>query len=171
LLRRVAVRKIFVAPWSIFTQSDFTLAQWRAACLIDTGEGEDTKARYKLPVREPSGILNRNGIQAMSFKVAVLEGISDEQRSAAARKLIGLYRGLKEDAPQSLIDLAELAPDDDFFDPPEHGMPLRDALVPPPIRGMSLHEAKRRMGILPEDGSLLSLSDATDQVDGTNRAR
>ena len=149
------------APWSIFTQADFTPDQWRNSCLIDTEKGDgDSKARYKLPVREPSGILNRNGVQAMSFRLQVLEDITDEQRSAAARKLVRLYRELKEEPPVFLTDLATQERDDDFFDPPEHGMPLRDALVPPTKRGMSLFEAQRRMGILPEDGSRLSLAEA-----------
>lgn len=151
------------AMWSVFTQSDFTPEQWRSACLLDTGEGEDLKARYRLPVREPGGTLNRNGVYAMAFKMQDLD-MSDEQRSAAARKLIGFYRDFKEDPPEYLVGIAEHVPDADFFDPPERGMPLRDALVPPTRRGMSLRDAQRRMGILPEDGSLLSLSEATGHV-------
>lgn len=159
------------APWSIFTQSDFTLEEWRSACLIDTGKGaSDNKGRYRLPVREPSGVLNRNGIHAMSFKVQKLEDISDEQRSAAARKLIGLYHEMKEDEPGYLAEIASLVTDEDFFDT-DHGRALRDALVPPEKRGMSLRDAQRRMGIIPEDGVKLSLSDAMDQVQGTNRGK
>jgi hypothetical protein len=168
---RVDQPTVSEVPWSIFTQSDFTLEQWRAACLLDTGTGaSDSKGRYKLPVREPSGALNRNGVRAMAYKIHTLEDISDEQRSAAARKLLGLYRDIKEDAPEYLSEIANMVVDEDFFDA-DHAMPLRDALVPPEKRGMSLRDAQRRMGIIPDDGARLSLSDAVDQVKGTNRGK
>jgi HK97 family phage prohead protease len=96
-------------PWSDFTQADYTPEQWARACLIDTGDGAaDSKSRYKLPVREPSGTLNRNGVHAAAggHGLAAVQGISAEQRRIAARKLIVIYRDLKEDPPESLLSMA-----------------------------------------------------------------
>jgi hypothetical protein len=37
----------------IHRTANYTVAQWRAACVIDTGKGDpDSKSRYRLPVRE-----------------------------------------------------------------------------------------------------------------------
>ena len=59
------------APWD-GSASRFTPQQWRASCLIDTGEGApDAKDRYKLPVREPGGAYNR---AAMGAAAAALAG-------------------------------------------------------------------------------------------------
>lgn len=97
-------------PWAQFTPAKYTPQQWRSACLIDTGAGgEDSKDRYKLPVKEPSGAYNRNGIHAAAgaHGVAAVQGITADQRQAAARKLAGLYRSqLKEDPPPSLLSAA-----------------------------------------------------------------
>jgi HK97 family phage prohead protease len=161
--------KVSEAPWSIWTQTDFTVDQWRAACLVDTDTGaSDRKERYKLPVREPNGTLNRNGVRAMAYKVQTMKELTDEQRAVAARKLIGLYADIKEDVPEYITVIARNNPDEDFFDP-EHGRPLRDALVPPTKRGMSLREAQQRMGILPKDGQRLTLNEATGQASTGNK--
>jgi len=96
-------------PWSNFSQADYTPQQWARACLIDTGEGDpDSKDRYKLPVREPSGALNRNGIHAAAggHGVGQVQGISSEQRATAARALVRLYGQLGEDPPDSLRRMA-----------------------------------------------------------------
>lgn len=161
---KVKTEKLAVSdtPWSTFSRFDYTEDQWKAACLIDTGEGEG-RARYKLPVREPNGTLNRHGLRAMTKKIDDLEGITEDLRSATARKMIGFYRELEEDTPTLLDEVAARSEDPDFVDPPATGMPLRDALVPPPKRGMSLRDALTRQGLLSEDGKVLSLAEATSQ--------
>ena len=96
-------------PWSDFTQADYTPEQWRRACLIDKGPDhgdEDTKARYALPVREPDGTLNRNGVHAAAARINQVEGISDEQRRTAARTLVRLYGQIGDEPPESLLELA-----------------------------------------------------------------
>jgi uncharacterized protein len=94
-------------PWR-FTQADYSPQQWARACVIDTENGDkDSKDRYKLPVREPSGALNANGIHAAAQRFGQVEGITPEQRAAAARKLISLYRTeLSETPPDSLLSAA-----------------------------------------------------------------
>lgn len=97
-------------PWSQFSQADYTPQQWARACLIDTGQGDPaSKSRYKLPVREPDGTLNRNGVHAAAggHGVGAVMGVSMDAKRAAARKLIGFYRNdLNEEPPESLLSLA-----------------------------------------------------------------
>ncbi len=96
-------------PWD-GSASRFTIAQWRASCLIDTGVGDpDAKQRYKLPVTEPDGTVNTN---AMHSAVAVLAGgmggvqAPSTAKKAAARKLVRLYGQANETPPPSLKNLA-----------------------------------------------------------------
>lgn len=92
-------------PWGKFSQSDYTDAQWARACLIDAGVGEG-KQRYKLPVREPSGALNRNGVHAAAGRLNQVDA-SAEKKATAARALVAMYRNdLKEDPPESLMAMA-----------------------------------------------------------------
>lgn len=94
-------------PWSNFSQADYSPQQWQRACLIDTEEGKpDDKSRYKLPVREPSGTLNVNGVHAAAGRLGQVDGVSSEQRATAARKLVALYKEIGEDAPDNVTNLA-----------------------------------------------------------------
>jgi phage head maturation protease len=108
--RRAAVA-VSNRPWSDFTQADYTDEQWARACLIDTGEGAG-KQRYKLPVREPSGALNRNAVHAAGggHGVGAVTGVSPDKKRAAARKLVSLYRNdLNEDPPEGLMTAAGMS--------------------------------------------------------------
>jgi uncharacterized protein len=95
------------SPWQ-FSQADYTLQQWARACLIDTEEGDTgSKGRYKLPVREPSGALNRNGVHAAAGRINQVTGVSAEKKASAARKLVSLYRTeLAETPPDNLLNQA-----------------------------------------------------------------
>lgn len=94
-------------PWSDFSQADYTPAQWRRACLIDTGQGDpDSKDRYSLPVREPSGAVNRNGVHAAAGRIHGTDAPA-EVKQRAARALVRLYRSeLDEEPPPRLLTLA-----------------------------------------------------------------
>src|SRR6266566_3135568 len=98
-------------PWSQFSQADYTPQQWAKACLIDTGVGAaDSKARYKLPVLEPSGALNRAGCHAAAGRIHSVTGVSADLKKAAAKKLVGLYKSqLKEDPPSGLLSMAGMS--------------------------------------------------------------
>lgn len=93
-------------PWSDFKQSDYTLEQWYAACLVHLGQGPPTsKSDCKLPVREPDGTLNRNGVHAAAGALAGARGGVDlppEARAAAIKKIISLYASMGEAAPESM---------------------------------------------------------------------
>lgn len=101
-------------PWSEFQKSDYDDDQWKRACLLDRGEEHATpKQRYGIPVREPSGILNRNAMGAAAAVLSSVDGTgsargskvkgSPEQIAAAKRKLASLYRSqLEQDPPPGL---------------------------------------------------------------------
>lgn len=94
-------------PWSQFSQADYTAQQWARACLIDTEQGApDQKDRYKLPVREPSGVVNRNAVHAASARLDQVEGVASDKKAVAARSLVSLYHDLGEDPPDSLMGTA-----------------------------------------------------------------
>lgn len=101
------VEQVSNAAWSDFSASDYTPAQWRRACLIDTGQGaEDSKERYALPVKEPSGTVNRNGVHAAASRIGQVDVSADKKRSAA-RALVRIYRSdLDEEPPPGLLSLA-----------------------------------------------------------------
>jgi hypothetical protein len=88
-------------PWD-GSASRFTIEEWRRSTLIDTGEGdEDSKARYKLPVREPNGDLNRAAVHNAAARINQVDA-SESAVATGRRKLIAAYRALDEDPPESL---------------------------------------------------------------------
>lgn len=93
-------------PWGNYTQADYTPEQWRAACIIDKGVGDpDSKERYALPVKEPSGALSRGGVHAAAARINQVD-VSASARQTAARALIRYYGQLGEDPPESLRRMA-----------------------------------------------------------------
>lgn len=95
-------------PWSKFTEADYTPAQWKAACLIDTDKGaEEEKDRYALPVREPDGTVNKNALAAAAARLGQVKGISDADRTKAAKALLSLYGQAGLHAPGSLLSASQ----------------------------------------------------------------
>lgn len=99
-------------PWSQFSAADYTIEQWRRACLLKMPGGDpESKSTYKLPVREPGGALNRNGVHAAAAALAGARGGTSAPaaaKNAAKSKLRGLYKQLGEDPPDSLAADAAL---------------------------------------------------------------
>lgn len=98
------------APWD-GSASRFTPQEWRASCLADTGEGDpDAKSRYKLPVREPGGAVNRAAMGAAAAALAGGRGngvqLPPAVKKSAARKLAALYRRNDLPVPDSLARMA-----------------------------------------------------------------
>lgn len=82
-------------PWSDYTEADYTLEQWHSACIIHQHTGPPTsKAQCKLPVKTPSGALNRGGCIAAAGALAGARSplqASAEEKTAAAKTLITYY--------------------------------------------------------------------------------
>lgn len=99
-------------PWSNFSESDYAdAAAYCRACLIDeNAPGKPkTKDACKLPVYEPDGDLNRNGVHAAAAVLAGGRGgvqASSAAKSAAARKLLRLYGQCGDVPPDSLRAMA-----------------------------------------------------------------
>lgn len=94
-------------PWGQFSASDYSPEQWHRACLIhDHGPGTpDTKDDCKLPVKEPDGTLNKNGVHAAAAALAGARGgvhASPAAKARAAQAIRGLYSKMGEDPPDSL---------------------------------------------------------------------
>jgi hypothetical protein len=95
-------------PWSDFSQADYSPVQWRRACLIHKAAGSDNKADHSLPVREPSGAVNRNGVHAAAARLGQVNAPAD-QKAAAARALVRLYGAMNEDPPAAVKSMAGAA--------------------------------------------------------------
>lgn len=98
-------------PWGGFSAADYSDAEYARACLIDQNAPGATKVKgkCKLPVREPSGALNRNGVHAAAAALAGARGgvqASPAEKAAAARKLKALYREIGEQPPASVARMA-----------------------------------------------------------------
>lgn len=96
------------AAWSQFSDSDYSDAQYAAACVLDRGpDAGSAKQRYGLRVKQPDGTVNRNGVHAAAQRLGSVKGATPEQKRAAAKKLVSLYRNqLDEDPPASLLKAA-----------------------------------------------------------------
>ncbi len=104
--------KVSNKPWSNFSESDYDKEQWWDACLIHLVPKSEytSKEQCKLPVKEPDGTYNRNGIYAAAAALAGARGgvkAPMEDKRKAAKKLVSLYRNvLDEEPPESIKRLA-----------------------------------------------------------------
>jgi uncharacterized protein len=94
------------SPWN-FSESDYSVQQWREASLIDTEDGSPgSKERYKLQYKEPNGEVNRAGVHAAASRINQVQGVSAEKKAVAARTLAAAYRNdLGEAPPDSLLNM------------------------------------------------------------------
>lgn len=95
-------------PWSEFKQADYTPEQWKRACLIVRGDGS-TKDMCSLPVREPYGTYNVNGIEAAAARINQVRGDGDGDNDVAdaADSLAHLYRQMGKDVPPEVAKLTQ----------------------------------------------------------------
>lgn len=97
-------------PWN-FDASDYGDADhYCSACLVDMNEtgAEKTKDACHLPVREPNGAVNENGVHAAAGALAGARGgvkIPDAEKRKAARKLAGLYNEMGQTLPPAVKNL------------------------------------------------------------------
>ena len=98
-------------PWADFTEADYTPEQFCRAALIDlnpSGEPK-TKGLCKLPVREPDGTLNRNGVHSAAGALAGARGgvqAPPDAKRTAARRLLATYGELDEQPPETVVRMA-----------------------------------------------------------------
>jgi hypothetical protein len=109
------IRHISEKPWGDYTEADYTLAQWHNACLIHQHQGPPTsKSQCKLPVKTPSGALNRNGVHAAAAALAGARTplqASESEKSKARAALRRYYSELDETPPESLTQSAMIVDD------------------------------------------------------------
>jgi len=113
-------------PWSDFTQADYDEDQWfRATALHKNGDSR-TKSDNGLPIREPDGTLNRNGVHNAASRFGQVDAPA-EAKAAAAATLRGAYDTLGEEPPEAIAQAAAetlvagaipLAPPADWFNDP-----------------------------------------------------
>jgi hypothetical protein len=98
---KAAAATVSDKPWNP-QRGDYTPAQWKTACLIDTGTGDPSaKSRYVLPVKEPDGTINRAGVHAAASRLNQVDAPSAAKK-AAAKQLVALYGDLGEKPPPAL---------------------------------------------------------------------
>jgi len=91
-------------PWD-GAASRFDDDQWKRSCVVDTGEGDTAKERYKVPIREPDGTLNVN---ALGPAAAALNGArggikaSADAIAAGKKKLAAAYKEAGKTPPDSI---------------------------------------------------------------------
>jgi HK97 family phage major capsid protein/HK97 family phage prohead protease len=89
--------------------SRFTDEQYARSAVLDRGPSvKNVKERYSLPVREPDGTLNRNGVHAAAGRIGQVNAPA-AVIAAAARALVALYRQLGDTPPDGLLKLAGVA--------------------------------------------------------------
>lgn len=100
--------------WGQFSQSDYPdAASYCGASLINENTGPRSgwsKAACHLPVKEPNGDLNINGVHAAAARLAGAGGgvkASPASKRSAARALVTLYRKLNQTPPDSIVRMAQ----------------------------------------------------------------
>lgn len=94
--------------------SRFTPEEWRSSTILHRGaaKGQDalTKSLHSLPIREPDGTLNRNGVHAAAARINQVTDATAEERAEARAALRRAYEQLDEALPESLEASAALTP-------------------------------------------------------------
>jgi hypothetical protein len=101
------IEHLSIRPWSEYTSADYTIQQWHNSCLIHQHTGAPaSKNQCKLPVKTPSGALNKNGVMAAAAALAGARGgvhASSSEKSSASKALIRYYHQINAQPPPSLM--------------------------------------------------------------------
>lgn len=94
-------------PWGDYKESDYTVDQYHNAALIHNHDGPPTsKDQCKLPIKTPDGVVHPGGVQAAAAALGGarggLKGVSDDQKFAAKKTLLGHYKKMKQNPPDVL---------------------------------------------------------------------
>jgi hypothetical protein len=101
-------------PWGDISEADYASTEaFCQACLINGNDAPNpvdwSKGLCKLPVKEPGGALNRNGVHAAAAALSGARGgvkAHPAEKRSAAKKLMGLYHEMDEMAPDSVRRMA-----------------------------------------------------------------
>jgi hypothetical protein len=113
----IANADVFISskPWD-GSPARFSDEQYRRSCVLDRGPSAGpVKQRYGLPIREPSGELNRAAVHSAAGRIDSVKGASAGQIAAAKSKLRTAYQQIGEKAPFELVDLHRLDIEPDEF--------------------------------------------------------
>lgn len=86
----------------------FSDSEYQSSCVLDRkkcgGDWADKppKQRCSLPIKEPNGDLNRNGVHAAASRIGSVTDACPEAINAAKAALRAAYKTLGEDAPSSI---------------------------------------------------------------------
>jgi hypothetical protein len=98
---QAAIEFVSDKPWSGFTQSDYSPAQWKSACVMHLAPEPVPMSNHKLPIKEPGGALNKNGVHAAAARFNQTQGPADA-KAAAKAALRGAYSQIGEEPPDVL---------------------------------------------------------------------
>ena len=97
-------------PWDGSASRLGTAEAYCSACLIDVNPKGQKKVKglCHLPVKEPGGGYNRNGVHAAAGGRGItrVKGVPAAVRKKAARALVRLYKQMGETAPESVYRIA-----------------------------------------------------------------
>lgn len=132
--RRKAKRKMKLVkasdrPFSA-DPGDYSDGEWERACILDRGEHiESVKKRYAIPIREPDGDLNANGLRAASEairKAAVHELTKDALHRRLAKRLTKAGLPTRIVKAKLSTERRNSLPDSDFVFPATREYPIPD---------------------------------------------
>jgi len=97
-------------PWDGSASRWETPEAYCSACLIDLNPSGKPKVKdlCHLPVKEPGGGYNRNGVHAAAGGRGItrVQGVPAAVKRSAAKALVRLYKAMGETAPESVYRIA-----------------------------------------------------------------
>jgi len=100
----IVSRAVVNRPWD-GSASRFEDDEYERSCVVCRAGDEPPKTRCSLPVLEPNGDLNVNGMHAAASRLSQT-GLSSQEKAQAARKLVRYYRQAGETPPPALLATA-----------------------------------------------------------------
>jgi hypothetical protein len=97
-------RTVVNRPWD-GSAARFEDDEYQRSCLVCRPGDDPPKTRCSLPVLEPNGDLNVNGMHAAASRLNQTS-LGGEMKAQAARKLVRYYRQAGETPPPSLTAMA-----------------------------------------------------------------
>jgi HK97 family phage prohead protease len=100
----ILMRAVVNRPWD-GSAARFEDDEYERSCLVCRAGDEPPKTRCSLPVLEPNGDLNIQGMHAAASRLSQT-GLSSDEKAKAARKLVRYYRQAGETPPPNLLATA-----------------------------------------------------------------